>query len=56
VATVPDFLNLTAREVLQRSNGQDMHIQLRGQGVVVEMDPPAGSPLPADKHVSVILR
>lgn len=56
IATVPDFTHLTAREVLQRSNGQDMHIQIRGQGVVVEMEPPAGSPLPADKHVSVILR
>jgi cell division protein FtsI (penicillin-binding protein 3) len=56
VPVVPDLMSLTLREVLQKVSGQDMDIRIRGQGTVSQVEPPVGSPIPADKRVTVFLR
>ncbi|MGZ3773703.1 MAG: penicillin-binding protein [Pseudobdellovibrionaceae bacterium] len=53
---VPNLTNLTTREVLRMVNGQDIKIKFIGQGKVTEVVPQAGSPLPENKEVTVILR
>jgi cell division protein FtsI (penicillin-binding protein 3) len=53
---VPDVTSMTLREVLRRFNGKDINIRFRGQGVVTGIEPPVGSPLPANKEITVILR
>ncbi len=56
VATVPDLMKLSTREVLKRLSGQDLDVRFRGQGVVAEIEPAVGQPLPADKRVTVFLK
>jgi cell division protein FtsI (penicillin-binding protein 3) len=56
LGVVPDVTNMTLREVLRRFNGKDINIRFRGQGVVSGIEPPVGSPLPASKELTVILR
>ena len=51
---VPELKGLTAREVLRRFIGQDVKLKIRGQGVVSDVYPAAGSQLPAE--VEVILK
>ncbi|MGZ3769022.1 MAG: penicillin-binding transpeptidase domain-containing protein [Bdellovibrio sp.] len=53
---VPDLLNMTTREVLRHVNGQEIKIKFLGQGRVSEMIPQAGSELPENKEVTVILK
>lgn len=53
---VPDFMNLTTREVLRMVSGQEIKIKFVGQGKVSEMVPQAGYPLPENKEVTVILK
>ncbi len=53
---MPQMLDLTAREVLRRMNAHGINVNFRGQGVVSEVFPPAGSLLPENKTVTVILR
>lgn len=53
---MPQMLDLTAREVLRRMNTQGINVNFRGQGVVSEVFPPAGAPLPENKNITVILR
>ncbi|MEK2646611.1 penicillin-binding transpeptidase domain-containing protein [Bdellovibrio sp. BCCA] len=54
--TVPNFMNMTTREVLRRINGQDIKVKFIGQGTVNEVSPNVGSPLPESKEVTVILK
>lgn len=53
---VPNLNSLTAREVLRRLSAQGVNVNFRGQGVVSEVIPASGSPLPSDKSVTVILK
>lgn len=53
---VPNLINLTTREVLRIVNGQEIKIKFVGQGKVSEIVPEAGSQLPENKEVTVILR
>lgn len=53
---VPNLKDLTTREVLRKVSGQDIKVKFVGQGVVFETSPAAGSPLPEDKNITVILR
>lgn len=54
--TVPNLLNLTTREVLRRVNGQELKVKFVGQGTVTEMQPAAGSQVPENKEITVILK
>lgn len=56
LGTVPDVTNMTLREVLRRFSGKDISVKFRGRGVVSEVEPPVGAPLPQDKEITVILR
>lgn len=53
---VPNYSNLTTREVLRRASSQGISVNIKGQGTVSEVIPAVGSPLPADKNITVILR
>lgn len=53
---VPNLSALTTREVLRRANTQGLKVNFRGQGVVSEVIPAPGSPLPEDKSITVILK
>lgn len=54
--TVPNVMNMTMREVLRRVSGQDIHVRFVGTGVVNEVSPSVGSPLPESKEITVILK
>jgi cell division protein FtsI (penicillin-binding protein 3) len=54
--TVPDLAKLSTREVLRRVRGQDVNVKFVGQGLVSEVVPAAGSAMPEDKNITVILR
>lgn len=54
--TVPDLMKLSTREVLRRVRGQDLNVKFVGQGLVSDIVPAAGSALPEDKNITVILR
>lgn len=54
--TVPDLIGLTSRAVLKRLSGSDLQVRLKGEGLVSEVIPAAGSELPADGKIQVILR
>lgn len=54
--TMPDLTNMTAREVIRRLSGMNLEIRMRGEGVVSEMSPPAGSAIPKSGKVNVILK
>jgi cell division protein FtsI (penicillin-binding protein 3) len=56
VEMVPDLGKLTMREVLKKVSGQDLQVKFRGTGLVSEVVPASGSPLPANKKILVILR
>lgn len=53
---VPDLMNLSLREVLNRVAAQDLFVRTKGHGLVSEIIPPAGSPIPANKRITVILK
>jgi len=53
---VPNWTHLTLREVLKKASGQNLQLRIRGQGVVSEIIPEPGSPLPAEGNIQVILR
>lgn len=53
---VPNFTNLTTREVLRLVSGQEIKVKFVGQGKVSEIVPQAGSQLPENREVTVILR
>ena len=53
---VPELKDLTLREVYRRVGGQDLQVQVRGQGIVSEVIPAAGSPLPTNRKIWVILK
>lgn len=53
---VPNILNLTTREVLRRVSGQNIKVKFIGEGVVSQVLPEAGAPLPANKEITVILK
>lgn len=56
VDLVPNYLNLTVREVLQRAKKDQLKIKIHGQsGVVKEMLPSPGEALPEDKQLNVFL-
>lgn len=54
--TVPDLSRLSLREVLKQVSGHDIQVRFRGRGLVSETIPTAGSQLPSNKRVTVILR
>jgi cell division protein FtsI (penicillin-binding protein 3) len=53
---VPDLNRLTLREVFRQVAGQDLQVKVRGTGLVSEVIPAAGSPIPANKKIMVILK
>jgi cell division protein FtsI (penicillin-binding protein 3) len=53
---VPELKDLTLREVYQRIAGQDLQVQIHGQGVVAAVSPAPGSPVPANHKITVILK
>lgn len=53
---VPDLNRLSLREVLKQVSGQNIQVRIRGQGLVSEVIPSIGSPLPSSKRITVILR
>ncbi|MEN0059770.1 MAG: PASTA domain-containing protein, partial [Bdellovibrio sp.] len=54
--TVPDLSRLTMREVLRRFSGQEVKVKFVGRGLVSEVQPAPGAPLPENKEITVILR
>jgi cell division protein FtsI (penicillin-binding protein 3) len=55
--TVPNLMKLTTREVLRQVSGQNLKVKFVGSGSLVsEMIPAAGSTLPEDKNITVILK
>lgn len=54
--SIPNLLNLSTREVLRKVSGQDIKVRFVGQGLVSEVLPAVGSPVPVDKNITVILR
>lgn len=54
--SVPDLLKLSTREVLRRVSGSDIKIRFVGQGLVSEVVPAVGSPLPESRNITVILK
>lgn len=43
---LPDLVGLSAREALAKLSSRSVRAIVRGSGIVVRMDPPAGTPLP----------
>ena len=54
--TVPELSRMSLREVLKQVASQNIQVRVRGQGLVSEVIPPPGSPLPHNKRITVILR
>lgn len=54
--TVPNLMKLSTREVLRRVSGTDIKVRFVGQGLVSEVSPAVGSPLPESKNITVILK
>jgi cell division protein FtsI (penicillin-binding protein 3) len=54
--SVPDLKDLTLREVYRRIGGQDLQVQIHGQGVVSEVIPAAGSQLPGNRKIEIYLK
>jgi cell division protein FtsI (penicillin-binding protein 3) len=52
---VPQLKGLTLREVLRQVKVNDWKVSVQGEGVVKETTPPAGSPLPKNKRLSIVL-
>lgn len=53
---VPDLTRLSLREALRVSASQNIQMKSRGAGLVSEVIPSPGSPLPANKKIMVILK
>ncbi len=53
---VPEWTDLTLREVLREARDAKIQVQVRGQGVVASTSPSAFEPLPSGKRVTIILR
>ena len=54
VESIPDLRGMTVREVLDRVNGQNLNVELVGNGVVSSTSPAAGEGLPVDRRVRVV--
>ncbi len=54
--TIPDLRNLSAREVLRKLGGHDLQVKIKGEGLVSEVEPAIGQPIPEDKKITVILK
>lgn len=52
---VPDLKGLTVREVLETLHGQDLHIEMKGKGVVVNTTPSAGDPIDESRKIQIQL-
>ncbi len=56
VEVVPDVNRMSMREVFQKVSGQDLQVKFRGNGLVSEVIPAVGSPIPADRKILVIMK
>lgn len=56
VALVPSLEKLSAREVLRKLSGQDLEVRFRGTGIVSEVIPSPGTPIPDNKRLTIILK
>ncbi|MNJ99792.1 Stage V sporulation protein D [compost metagenome] len=54
--TVPNLMKLSTREVLRRVSGSEIKVRFVGQGLVSEVSPAVGSPLPESRNITVILK
>jgi cell division protein FtsI (penicillin-binding protein 3) len=54
--TLPELSGMTARQVLQKLAGQNVHVKLVGQGTVAEMSPQAGTPMVDVKRITVLMK
>lgn len=55
-AVVPDLTKMSLREALKQLSGQNIQVKTRGSGLVSEVIPAPGSPLPANRKIMVILK
>ena len=53
--TVPDVTGMGLRDALFVMESLGLSVKVSGKGAVRSTDPPAGSPLPASKHIQVLL-
>jgi hypothetical protein len=54
---VPDFMKLSMREVLKHQSAKNLEIRFRGRGgIVAEMIPAAGEPMPSNKRITLYLK
>lgn len=53
---VPDLTRMSLREAIKQASVQDLQVRIRGTGLVSEIIPPPGSPLPSSKKITVILK
>ncbi len=56
VELVPDLTKMSLREALWQAGQQNVQLKVRGTGLVSEIIPAPGSPLPANKRITVILK
>jgi len=52
-ARVPDFRGMSLRAVLEESSAAGLRVQVQGNGVAKNQDPPPGAPIPASAGVRV---
>jgi cell division protein FtsI (penicillin-binding protein 3) len=53
---VPDLTRMSLREAIKQASVQDLQVRIRGTGLVSEIIPPPGSPIPSSKKITVILK
>ncbi len=56
VELVPDLLHMSLRDALRQISARDLQVKIKGSGMVSEVIPAAGSPVPANKKILVILK
>ncbi len=56
VPVVPDLLRLSLRDALRTASEKDLQVRTKGSGLVAEVIPAPGSPVPASKKILVILK
>lgn len=53
---VPQLQGLALRDVIRKIHGKDLKLKIQGDGVVAEMYPSAGSVVPENKEIKIILK
>ena len=53
---VPDLTHMSLREALRQLSSQNMQVKVRGSGLISEVIPAPGSPMPSNKRLTLILK